>query len=364
MIGLGSVGEKEDILKFETREDLDREAAAWVAREDIRDLSAEEQAELDAWLAASANRRASYERAKGLWGDFDELAAVCAETDIGADAVPSTPRSVLKVAAIAACLLLMVGLYAGIASLPGSELLPTRHVTAIGEQRTIALADGSSIILNTNSDLEVLYDERVRLIKLHRGEAYFEVAKDPMRRFRVDAGENAVVAVGTAFVVHRKIDAVDVSVTHGIVELQQAVPRAVETEDDAGEAVFAAEEDNKDRVWTSVAAMVVGQSITIPEDGGEMTRDNFKDVERVLDWTDGSLVFQGEPLSDVVKSISRYSGYRFEIEDAELNALRIGGVFKVGDVTGLIEALEATFGVEAQYIGEAEIKLSSASQES
>jgi len=361
------VGEKDDILKFETREVLDREAAGWVARQDARALTAAEQTELDAWLAASTNRRASYERAKGLWGDLDDLAALCAE-ELEASAAatpPPTARVGAKVVAVAACLMVMVGLFAGIVTQPGPEDAQlARHVTAIGEQRTIALSDGSSIILNTNSDLEVLFDDKVRLIKLHRGEAYFEVAKDPNRRFRVDAGDNAVVAVGTAFIVHRKIGTVDVAVTHGIVELQQALlrPDGHETEDDQKDTNPG--DRQEDRYWTSVAAMVVGQSASIPDGGGEIIRDKIGDMERVLDWTDGSLVFQGEPLSEVVKSISRYSGYRFEIEDKDLNSLRVGGVFKVGDVTGLVEALEASFGVDAEYIGEAEIKLSRASRES
>lgn len=361
------MGERDDILKFETREALDREAAAWVARQDARTLTATEQAELDSWLAASANRRASYERAKGLWRDLDDLAALCAEDLEPATptAPPPTTRVGVKVAAMAACLMVMVGLFAGIVSQSGPEgALLARHVTAIGEQRTIALSDGSSIILNTNSDLEVLFDDKVRLIKLHRGEAYFEVAKDTNRRFRVDAGDNAVVAVGTAFIVHRKIGTVDVAVTHGIVELQQALPREKlyttgekRNDTDPGDR-------QQDRHWTSVAAMVVGQSASIPDGGGEIIRDKIGDMERVLDWTDGSLVFQGEPLSEVVKSISRYSGYRFEIEDNDLNSLRVGGVFKVGDVTGLVEALEASFGVDAEFTGEAEIKLSRASRES
>lgn len=359
------MGDKDDILKFETRENLDREAADWVARQDACGLSGEEQAELDAWLATSANRRAAYERATGLWRDLDTLADLCAESQEVRRPAPAELTPVVKVAAIAACLMVMLSLAAVFVSQPGPEQTPARYVTAIGDQRTIALSDGSSIVLNTNSDLEVLFDDRVRLIKLHRGEAYFEVAKDPMRRFRVDAGDNAVVAVGTAFVVRRKVGALDVAVTHGVVELQQAVPRLPEdnsveqTFETAGEVQAA--DIQTDRVWTPVAAMVVGQSATIPEDGGDIIRNNIGDVDRMLDWTDGSLVFQGEPLSEVVQAISRYSGYRFEIEDSELNTLRIGGVFKVGDVTGLVEALEATFGVSAQYIGEAEIKLSRAS---
>lgn len=362
------MGGKDDILKFETREDLDREAAEWFARQDIRDLGSEEQAELDAWLAVSANRRAAYERAKELWRDLDGLADLCAEPIEVRRPDPAAPRPVVKVAAIAACLMVMLSLAAMFVSQPGPEKGPARYVTAIGDQRTIALSDGSSIVLNTNSDLEVLFDDRVRLIKLHRGEAYFEVAKDQKRRFRVDAGDNAVVAVGTAFVVRRKVGAVDVAVTHGVVELQQAVSRLPEG-DPSGVGTDTsvngrAADSQTDRVWTPVAAMVVGQSATIPDNGGGIIRNNIGDVDRMLDWTDGSLVFQGEPLSDVVQAISRYSGYRFEIEDSELNALRIGGVFKVGDVTGLVEALEASFGVRAQYIGEAEIKLSRASGES
>lgn len=358
------MNDKDEIVLFEKREDLDREAAAWVARQDDRDLTPGEQAELDAWLAISACRRASYERAQGLWRDMDALKSLRFDDASVRPVrrVSGVRRPMMKAAGIAACFMLVVGLIATLSMMNGGNPDDGRYVTAIGEQKTIHLADGSSIILNTNTDLEVLFDAKVRLIRLNRGEAYFEVAKDQRRRFRVEAGDNAVVAVGTAFAVHRKVGEVDVAVSHGIVELQQnrvkqpklAQENALDTAAiDTGESTALTE-----RAWTPVAAMVVGQTARIAEASGEIVRDDIGAVDKILDWTDGSLVFNGEPLSEVVKSISRYSGYRFEIENDELNNLRIGGVFKVGDVNGLVEALQAGFGVKVQFVGEAEIKLS------
>jgi transmembrane sensor len=72
------------------------------------------------------------------------------------------------------------------------------------------------------------------------------------------------------------------------------------------------------------------------------------DLERRLAWREGVIVFAGEPLSEVVGQMSRYSGVPIFIEDDRLRTIPIGGRFKVGDVDSMLEGLESLFGVEVR----------------
>ena len=98
----------------------------------------------------------------------------------------------------------------------------TRFQTAIGEQAAVALPDGSSFDLNTNSRIWVDYSQRQRVIRLERGEAYFKVAHDTHRPFWVRAGDYWVRAVGTAFNVYLRPTGVEVTVSEGTVKVVNA----------------------------------------------------------------------------------------------------------------------------------------------
>src|SRR5690606_14686343 len=114
---------------------------------------------------------------------------------------------------------------ASVVILAGALLLvfvPTRpqvYSTGIGEQRTVKLADGSIVHLNTDSSLRVEYSPATREVHLVEGEALFVVAKEPARPFRVEAGQTTVQALGTQFNVYRRAGGIEVSVIEGAVRV-------------------------------------------------------------------------------------------------------------------------------------------------
>src|SRR5690606_20513701 len=107
---------------------------------------------------------------------------------------------------------------------PGGE----RYASNVGEVRRIALDDGSYMLLNTDSLAVIQFSEARRDVRLEKGEALFEVAKDPQRPFVVNAGDLTVKAVGTAFVVRREDSSVEVTVTEGVVEVARPGEPATE----------------------------------------------------------------------------------------------------------------------------------------
>ena len=120
-------------------------------------------------------------------------------------------------AAMAAGLALAVGL----GSLVATQQLGGRRVyaTELGGHATVPLADGSKIELNTDTKLRAALAEEQRTVWLDRGEAYFEVSKDPNRPFVVMAGDRKVTVLGTKFSVRRDGDRVSVAVAEGKVRV-------------------------------------------------------------------------------------------------------------------------------------------------
>src|SRR6202040_1387699 len=101
----------------------------------------------------------------------------------------------------------------------------TSYRTAIGGIAAISMKDGSTVTLNTNSEIRVALNETERRVDLERGEAFFEVAKDHNRPFIVRVGDQRVIAVGTKFSVRREPNHVRVVVTEGRVRLEHSEPQ-------------------------------------------------------------------------------------------------------------------------------------------
>ena len=226
------------------------------------------------------------------------------------------------------------------------------YATAIGQQRTVTLDDGSVARLNTNTRLSVEYDERYRDIRLQAGEVHFTVARNGDRPFRVYAGASRIQAVGTAFAVHIKDGDVDVLVTEGSVEIA-----ATRNPPPAGRLG-----DDLDALHL-LGTLQVGQQTTIRRSGqragaiDEIRTVEPIEIEKKLGWRDGLLTFAGDPLEQVVAEISRYTTVTVDIPDPEVRAIRIGGRIAVGETDGMIAALETNFGLRVIRIGDDRIEI-------
>ena len=246
------------------------------------------------------------------------------------------------------------------------------YATRIGERRSIELEDGSHLWLNTNSQVKVDYTSKSRRIVLNSGEAYFKVAKNPDWPFEVYAGTRMVRAVGTAFSVYRKKDAVEVTVTEGKVDL--AAIKKMTSLKTVGTTHKSANSNKNSASGTDVhvshepkdqsellGMLVAGQSIVLSDSSKTMAKaitHDRKELARRLSWRDGLLVFAGEPLSDVVKEVSRYTSMKIEIADKNIQDIRIGGQFQVGKTEALFDVLESGFGLKVSYLDGGHVKIS------
>jgi len=351
------MSEPKNIVKFPDLKIIEEEAALWVARLDARgELTGADLTALKKWVSQSAQHREAIDRMSSLWGGFNILDEMNYadedETVIIHRPVWKNPSKWLAVGAIAATLLIvsLIGVFDNTHEAQ-LEVYAGHYITAVGQQETISLADGSKVILNTNSEIKIDLRQSVRNIYLIKGEAHFEVASDANRPFLVHAQGGIVKAVGTAFTVFLRKKAVEVTVSEGVVAL---FPQSGGTVFDEATGFVAAN-------VAPVAALTAGQNAVFSKDVESMTRMSDEALDRKLLWRGGFIAFAGEPLVTVVADVSRYTDMVIEIDDPSLEQLPIGGYFKVGEVEGMFEALEGAFGVRVERVSPTHVRLSQAS---
>ncbi len=350
-----------NVTSFSSKQDIHAQACAWVSKLD-RGLSQQEQIELQQWVAINEHHKTMLFEMAALWDDLSvmhELSGLFPLQDktnanSGINNKPSWHRHPIAIAA--SFVLFCTMAIAWLVPMQTDRLeISTQHTvqqvqresTQVGEQKTVSLADGSVLHLNTSTALEISYSEGRRDIRLLQGEAHFEVAHDQTRPFVVSAGSSQVTAVGTAFNVELVDNgALELLVTEGKVMVQDAQAAAVPALDQNTTASF-------DTVF-----MVSGEAATFNAEGQLNKRTLSLDkVQKALSWQQGILVFEGEPLKEALVEVSRYTDIDFALDDPSLETVRVAGFFKVGDIDGLLHALDSNFEIAHQKVSQDSILL-------
>ena len=192
------------------------QAAGWLVRLHDADAGAADHAACARWRAADPEHARAWERAERLMGKLGGLPPDLARKALDR---PGAGRraAVLRVAAVLAATPLSWGAW----RLAEERQWTSDHATAPGERRTLALADGSRVTLNTDSAIDVRYGATERLLVLRRGEIHVDSGKDARRRpLRVATAQGRMTALGTRFTVRRHEDRTDVAVQEGAVRIE------------------------------------------------------------------------------------------------------------------------------------------------
>ncbi len=318
---------------------IEQTAAHWAVRVDSP-LTIEERQALDAWLAHDSRHLGAFVRASAQWQDFDRLGSMIKGSmvkgsmvmnaeltrDRGAAAAVAPQQRFNRRSLIAA---LMAGV--GVTGLGWSTLLPagTLYSTGVGEIRRIALEDGSTLVLNTDSQVRVNFSTQLRELNLLQGEALFEVANDLAGRpFEVRANDWRLRAAGTVFNLRLRGTEVDVTVSEGAVDLQRI--GAVDANASA-QRITANEEFILDTTHQAVS----------------IEKLEPRRIEQRLAWVRGMVAFSGEPLATAVAEINRHNRRKLVIDDAALAAQPVVGAFRATDIDGFAAAVAAALNAEA-----------------
>ncbi|MBN8940520.1 MAG: FecR family protein [Rhizobiales bacterium] len=280
-------------------------ALSWLVRLHSGEASEQDWSDYQAWKAAGVDQRRAADRAERLWQRLGPALR---------------PKRRSKARGIAVAILLVAGLAGGgfaggLFGPPGAYFAD--HRTALGERRTVALADGSTMELDAGTSVDIDFGADRRRLVLHAGQIFVTVTPDPARPFVVQAGRGTTRALGTAFDVRSDGEGARIVVTEHAVRVAYA---------GAGETAT-----------TDVAA---GQQVTYAPATG-LGRPEPVDTGMLTAWRRGQVIFDGRPLGDVVAELARYRRGRILITDSALRDLPVTGIFSTADADALVDALPA-----------------------
>lgn len=304
---------------------LRTEATEWLARRSNGGQTAQDQRAFLAWLNASEAHRRAYAEAEDLWETLRGLDRVAERQLVQARGFLQRrrrPPAGRRVALAAAVLLATGGLWW--ADLH-SHLDDSSHATALGQRQVIDLPDGSRMELNTDSQALVHYSRHVREVRLLRGQAVFTVAMDHGRPFDVIVGRGRVRDISTQFEVRRWADRTHVAVLDGAVEVSPGPHRPA-------------------------ARLTRGLSLGF-SDGGELSAPRAIDINTHAAWREGRIVFQNQPLREVLEELARYQGGRIAVGTPGLMDIRISGAVPTDDLALALRTVAAALPARLSPVG-------------
>jgi transmembrane sensor len=306
-------------------------AAYWLATLSDESCSDAERQQFSEWLRASTRnveeflRLSTLARAASqhgaLWPDrtVESLIAearassnvAALESSRAAGDAPRTRRALPWLIAASIAIVALGVAYVTSSARWQAWMAGPAYQTALGEQRSIKLEDGSVVELNTRSRLHTQFSHKLRAVELVEGEAIFRVAKDAQRPFRVRSGSTDIIAVGTAFNVNAHHARTIVTVLEGRVRV------------DAGSAPI---------------VLDVGEQLIVAP-AQPIVRLSLADTEKVTSWTQRRLIFEETSVGDAAAEFARYSPRQIRVDDAAIATRKVSGVFDATDPASLIAFL-------------------------
>lgn len=306
-------------------ETVQQQAERWFARLRNDGCSAAEHRDFDAWLVADVGHASAYAQTERLWnelGGLSEDIELKRARHVARRAAQASTRRIagrrrLAIAAsFAGALIVAVTFW-----FLGDRASTQRYTTAHGEQRSVMLADGSRVMLNTDTVLDVRLGARVRSVHLMQGEALFDVVHDAAHPFVVHANGNTISDLGTRFDVNDGGQQTTVTVLEGVVNVERGNHTA---QLNRGQQLVAG-----DGIWRQAAA----------------------DPAMTASWSRGQLAFSATPLAQAVADANRYAQEQLVIADPRLKAIKVSGEFRIGNTPAFLRALESAFPIRVEQSG-------------
>ncbi|GAB3786632.1 FecR family protein [Dyella agri] len=312
------------------------DAEHWFARLLEPGCSDAESVAFQRWHDADPAHAAAWREVNALWrqsADAVRSPALAAAAWRALREQPATPwyrRTRVLLPAVAALATAAVAVLVVLprwrtASPPSDTVV---YQTTTGQPRSVRLADGTLVILDAQSSLQVRYGEHFRHADLLRGRAQFAVRHDPQRPFEVHAGNGTITDVGTVFQVRTDDECTGVILLKGAVNVSVAAP---------GHAV------------AQVSLLHGNRQVWFSRDGS-ISPPQPADTQAAEGWTQGKLVVHDWRLPDLLSEMNRYNQTQVAIGDPSLNALRVSGVFDANDPETMLQMLQQGWPVHARRI--------------
>lgn len=298
------------------------EAADWLVRWHDQGMTATEYADFERWRARSPAHRQAWSKAELLMGRLGDLPRDWAMPVLDRPVRHARPTRRQVVAKLAALLAVAPAAWLGW-QVAGEQGWTADVRTATGEQRRITLADGSQLLLDTDTAVDIVFDSNQRALYLRKGAISIETAPDRsglQRSFAVHTALGRLRALGTRFTVRRSADTVHLAVTEGAVEVTLRGQTAAHT------------------------VVPAGQQTLLTEQGAAALEPVSAQQQA---WVHGMLMADALPLADVCAALSRYRSGILQCAP-EVAGLRVSGAYPLTNTDSALAMLQATYPIQAR----------------
>lgn len=306
-----------------SNQQLDDDAIAWVVRLKDPLASADDRDRFRQWLARSPRHQQAYAQALALWEDSEAPARALGRGNWYRHPARRPTQGwrwrLAPVAALAcAALALLLWRDPGLMQRWNADL-----ASPPGQTRAVALADGSTLVLDGDSAVDVRLTDGTRQVRMRRGRAWFAVARAEIP-FVVHTPGAEIRVLGTAFSVADADGATQVLVERGRVEVTAAGARA-------------------GAVLTAGQGIVVGAAIPPAQPAAF-------EPSTALAWRRGLVVFDRATLAEVAATIEKLRPGRVIVLDEHLRRKTLSGVFDAGNPQAILGALQSGLGVKVTTV--------------
>ena len=294
-------------------------AVEWHLQLNSAAASDADRANFEAWQHQNPAHALAYSRIERMWGKFAVVEPNAAKASI--ESALKSGKAIKKIAqhgkGIAFGFVAIISAFSALQSQP-AQIWLAENKTAIGEQRSIALPDGSTLMLNTNTALDIDFSDHQRTIKLYQGEVLITVAKDKSRPLIIATSQGTARALGTKFNVKMINDATQVVV----------IKSSVET-------------------CTKPNLLSINKKMCItlyPNQGTNFTTSqidaaNNIDAENIASWSTGTMAMDNQPLNQVLTELQRYSKAQIQFNADEISNMRVSGVLPLNNMAQSLNLL-------------------------
>lgn len=282
-----------------------------------------------AWVRQDPRHLEAYDRAEALWqsmggtaqpGDCRDEAAIAALIAEG-----RAPITAARIGG-AFCLFLLVciGLWQGPAAF---DSLRADHIAWTGKRESVVLSDGTRIDLNSGTAISVDFTPEMRVVRMFRGEAFFDVAHNSAQPFIVELPEGSVRVIGTSYNIDLTGGSADIALLKGRVKLR--------TRDDP----------------ERVTRLAPGRQVTLRP--AAISAPQVFNPESLTAWRNGRMVFYRTPLAEVLTELGRYQRGRIMLVNARAASIPVTGAFSTDDPAEVLDLIADILGLSSHRITDA-----------
>ncbi|MBW2367825.1 MAG: FecR domain-containing protein [Deltaproteobacteria bacterium] len=350
------------------------EATDWLLKIKSESITSESYVEFKFWLAENPENKAKFNFLNAVWDEtkvFENNPVAIRNMKESRPKRPvglmrnffdrlSITMPALRPIVVAASVLLIIG---GVWLAQIDTALKNTYRTATGEQKTVHLADGSTINLDTETIVSTILSKDSRQVELEEGRALFTVQHDPKRPFIVAVGEISVRAIGTEFNVYKeKRGKVLVAVTKGSVQISRKA-KSLSSEVIKEPAPLTEKPEFKQNFIPAIRekqpliskeVLVPGQEIIIDEQDEDYTIRHVS-IKNTKSWLQGKLKFHRSPLVDLIDEINRYLDNKIIIGDQSLKDITISMNFDIKHRKNFLVALKSVLPIKSRYTADSRI---------